>query len=181
MQKKTTNATFSHARALDAAYRATRYMVDWPGFPGGSLAIRIGDLHPLLDLWLDEVAVDYWCYLTAENPGSRRLSAGHNADRTLALQRWLGKSDRPFLGGESIADTGGWPAETSFLIGGLDRAEVAMLAARWEQNAVVEGRRGAVARLTWLARTDQADVTMAADEYYNGKMSPGRRFLQEKK
>lgn len=136
--------------ALDAAYRATTYRAVCEEVSGGRLDIRIDARHPLLDAWLDRVGVACWSYLSAENPGSGVLSPADNAARTTRLRQVLEASGKPFLAGQAVADDGRWPAEASFLVGGLGEAEAVALAAACEQNAVVCGRRGQIARLVWL-------------------------------
>ena len=187
-QKKSTHATSPDVgpewRRLDAAYRATAYRIDRPPAPPalqsepqsevqpepqseaqsesspGHWVIRIGARHPAVDEWLGRVGAEAWNYLSAENPGSRRLSSAENRRRTAGLRQDLIDAGKPFLPGQAIADAGDWPPESGFLVGGLDEAEAATLAGRWGQNALVGGRRKAFARLIWLVHADPADDTM---------------------
>ena len=111
---------------LVEAYRATSYR----GKPRG---------EPDWSLRLDEPApVDGpIAYITADNPGSRRLSDDENTRRRRRLETELREASHSFFPGRSVADEGDWPDEYGFWVRGVDRREAREIAAGFDQNAIV--------------------------------------------
>lgn len=139
---------------FDRVYRATTYQADWPEATGHGvtvIALRVDAVCPVLDCWLDTVGVRCWAYLTAANPRSVRLSDADNAVRTAALRDRLQPLGPALLTGRSLADDGRWPAEASFLVGGLDREAAIQLAEAFGQNACLTGCRGEPVGLCWTS------------------------------
>ena len=138
---------------LLAAYRATRYIVR---DAGAEIAVRIGERSPALDALLAAHGAERGVFITAWNPGSRPQPRAANAAAAARMEAALAAAGRRWLPHEGRGEAGGWSEEGFFL---LDMpAEAALdLAVRFGQNAVVEARRGAPARLllTPLMPTDR--------------------------
>jgi dihydroflavonol-4-reductase len=131
-------------RDLRAAYHRTSYEVE---APGGRLRLRVGEPCPALDALLDRHGVRDWAYVTAHNPGSVPRAHPVNErehDRLAAEVRDLGHAAYP---GEGVGDDGSWLAERSLLVLGITREEARALGRRYEQAAVVVGRRGGAPEL----------------------------------
>jgi hypothetical protein len=131
-------------RPLAEVYAATRYEVH---LPTGKVVLRPGEPTPELDALL-EPAAPGWAFITAWNPGSRRVARPENERRQLALVRGLAGTYRLFHG-KGIGEDASWPPELSVLVLGI-RAEEALARGRaWGQLAVLLGARGEPARLAW--------------------------------
>ena len=132
------------SRALAAAYRSTLYRAEPPE---GEIDLRVGARSPALERALGARGAVRWGWLTAENPGSRRLGAPENRARTARLAAELALLGWRWIPGVAIDPRGEWPAEASFLVLDPEPARLAELARSWEQNAYLEGAVGARARL----------------------------------
>ncbi len=108
------------------AYRATTYQILRDDDP--PLAVRIDHPAPL---------AGPMAYVTADNPGSRRLSEAKNTQRRSALLGELAATDFEVFPGESIADNGDWPVEQGLWIQGISKDQARTLARRFAQNAIV--------------------------------------------
>jgi 2-dehydropantoate 2-reductase len=132
-------------RALWAAYRETRFEAQ---APAGVIYIRAGERTPALDALLDAHRAESWCFVTAWNPASETLPLAanrlRNAELAAALDA-LGVLAR--FDGVGRPTAGDWTSEESFLALGVDRPGAMQLGRRFGQNAVVWGRRGALAEL----------------------------------
>jgi hypothetical protein len=134
--------------ALDAAYRNTDYWV--ADALVGPFAIRIGEVTIELEELLYETVEVEWTYLTACNPGSRRLASDENARRSSELAAMVRERGWRYFHGESVGCNGDWPPESSLLVLGVHEGKAIKLARRFGQNAVVVGRIGEAARLVWV-------------------------------
>lgn len=130
--------------ALDAAYRRTHYVV-----PSLQLTLRIDRLHPDLDEELARLGVSDWVFLSAANPYSGPLCDAENRARHDNLLRALDAEGYRYVEGHGEAPGEQWPAERSVLVLGMDAAAGEAWANRFEQNAIVTGRKGEAARLRW--------------------------------
>ena len=130
-------------RPLLELYEATRYEAH---LPQGTVVLRHGEEAPALDALLDHAA-PFWAFITAWNPGSRRLSRPENERRQMALVRELSGRYRLFHGA-GIGDEGDWPAELSVLALGIPRDEALARGRAWGQLAVLLGSRGEQAQVT---------------------------------
>lgn len=128
---------------LVAAYRQADYVVRDP-----PVVIRVGEASAALDELIGEAASA--AFLTAANPGSERRSDEENRDRLAVLKHAL--AGRRHLEAEGRDPRGGWPAEPSFLVLGISRAEATELARRFGQNAFVWCERGSAAELVLAVR-----------------------------
>jgi hypothetical protein len=144
MSKQHSNVSVS---PLDAAYRATTYVVD---LPACTLRLRIDERCPALDDLLQGYGYATWAFISACNPGSRLLSAAENATRHARLIETVNRLGLQWHEGKGVGDTPGWPAEASLLILGISHGEALALAKRFGQNAIVFGTPGEAARLEYL-------------------------------
>ena len=132
---------------LDAAYRATSYVVD---LTGGPLTVRVGCPVQGLDEWLAKGGWNCWSWLTSANPGSRRLGDVENADRLIALKLALDASGARWYGATAVADDGLWPDEPGFFLPGLTRRDCDSLAGQFGQAAFLHGQAGGMPELVWV-------------------------------
>lgn len=133
--------------ALEAAYRATVYRVT--PTDGVSFDLRVGRRSAPLDALLGATGQTTWCWLTAVNPGSRRLGARANAARLAALDRDLAALPLAVVAGVALDPAGRWPPEPSRLVLGLDAEGGRGLALRFGQRAFLTGELGGPAHLEW--------------------------------
>lgn len=131
-------------KELISAYQETEYRVRNPSF-----CIRIGALHPELDSWLICRGYSTWAYITAWNPGSRRLSKEENNRRQAELQADLKSGGWQSFAGAGVHPKGGWEAEESFWIPGISLDAALSLAKKFGQNALVFGEINQAANLIW--------------------------------
>ncbi len=111
------------------------------------LCIRIGSHHEQLDEILLEHRCDVWSYITASNPASELLSDDENRSRNRELAAHLKSQNLVFYRGEGVGSDSTWPAETSFLILGINRDAAMQLGRQFGQNAIVYGSLGHAAEL----------------------------------
>ena len=130
-------------RPLLEAYEATRYEAH---LPQGKIVLRHGEPAPALDALLEPGAPCY-AFLTAWNPGSRRLPRPENERRQKALIQQLSGRYRLYSGA-GAGDDGSWPPELSLLVLGIPREEALALGRAFGQWAVVLGARGQPALVT---------------------------------
>jgi len=116
---------------------------------GRTIRIRVGEPNAALDELLAAHRARSWAYITAWNPGARRLEPAENAARHDALLRELSRLGRTFYEGEGVPDEPGWEPERSVLVLGLDLDEARALGRRFGQLAIVAGGAGEAPRLVW--------------------------------
>jgi len=138
--------------ALARLYEATDYEVREGTAP---FTIRVGERSPEADAMLDARGLEAWAFVTAENPGSVRLSDPENAARRAALEAEVAALGISSLRGRGVARDGSW-REASLLLLGVDAGAAVALARRHGQRAIVAGARGEAARLLWC--DDAEDV-----------------------
>nr|WP_296747520.1 DUF3293 domain-containing protein [Thioalkalivibrio sp.] len=117
--------------ALLAAYRAAEYVV-----PIGARLCPFRADRPApgpLDAWLADNGPAGW--LSAFNPGSRRLPILDNLRRHDALWRRLRSQGLPALAGYAVDPAGEWPDETSLLVPGIGLERLNRLALDFGQVA----------------------------------------------
>lgn len=131
---------------LEAAFRATRYRL---AAAGATIVLEIGARAPALDRLLAAAGERRWAWLTAVNPGARRLDAARNAARLAELDAALARAGRTALRGVAVDPAGEWPDEESRLVLGLDAGAARALARRFGQVAFLAGEAGAEVRLEW--------------------------------
>jgi hypothetical protein len=131
---------------LEPSYRATTYRID---APEGPIRLRIGQPSPALDRLLGALPAAQWAFVTAHNPGSRRLGTQANQRRHAALKQEIDQRALRHYPGQGVGDCGTWPPEESFLIVGINEETAIALGRQFGQAAVVVGEAGGPARLAW--------------------------------
>jgi hypothetical protein len=131
------------APGLRRAYERAHYVV----FAEPGLAIRVGEPNAALDRLLAKHRARTAAYVTAANPRGRRRGALRNRIAFAALMKRLRRQGRRFLPGEGRDPQGRWPAEASFLVLGLSRAQAEALGGELAQNAIVWIEQGRAPRL----------------------------------
>jgi hypothetical protein len=132
---------------LDAAYRATSYVVHGPE---GDSTIRIDQTVPALDDLLVRHGTRCWAFITACNPGSTPLPPKENRRRAAELERLIREAGYPIYPGEGRGDDRAWPPEPSLLVVGIAACDATALARQFGQKAIVSGTIGAAAQLIWI-------------------------------
>jgi hypothetical protein len=140
------DAPASH-RELVQAFRKTEYRVDGPA---GPFCLRVDQRCSKVDDLLRESQTTSWAYVTACNPGSKRLTAEENAARLAELERELTAKGLKFYRGEGIGADGAWPPEPSVLVLGISREAAVELARKHGQLAILFGTAGQAAQLLWV-------------------------------
>jgi Protein of unknown function (DUF3293) len=130
------------------AYRRTAFTADTPT---GRLSLRVGQHCPELDHLLHDRGVSAWAFVTAFNPGSRRLPDNENEARQRRLKAAVASLGLSSYPGEGVADNGEWPPEHSLLILGLTRVDAARLGRDHGQVAVLYGELGRKSELLLCA------------------------------
>jgi predicted nucleic acid-binding protein len=143
--RRITALTPSLPAALEAAYRQAHYVVFEP-----PILIRIGERNAALDELIGRSGSA--AFVTAANPGSERRSEAENLRLVEALEASLKASCHRYFEGEGRDAQGAWPAEPSFLVLGIARAEAIQLARRFAQNALVWCEAGKPPELVVAAR-----------------------------
>ncbi|MEQ8790844.1 MAG: DUF3293 domain-containing protein [Pirellulaceae bacterium] len=129
---------------LLAAYKATRFtaVVD-----GEAIEIRVGQVCPALNRYLEKTVHASWAFVTASNPASVELSAPENDDRHSQLKGDVAAMGYAFFEGEGVPESGDWEPEQSLLILGIPCDDAKQLGRKYGQNAIVAGRRSEPAAL----------------------------------
>jgi hypothetical protein len=133
---------------LERAYRETTYVVFVPG--GGTIELHPGQRSRALDRLLAGAGVRSWALITAWNPGSRPVPSWRNRYRQDRMFRLLWAWGCIVLPGAGIPAGNDWAPEESVLACGLPPGIARRVARAFGQNAIVEGRRGRRAELTWV-------------------------------
>jgi hypothetical protein len=118
---------------LMAAYAAAEYLV-----PSLRCTIRVDELCPEADAWLEEAGLDTWVFITAWNPWSVVLPQEENAARHHKLLALVGHL--PHLHGIGRDLSGAAPDEEGLLVGGLSLEEGVHLAQELDQAAILFAR-----------------------------------------
>jgi hypothetical protein len=138
---------------LQRAYLNTTYWVQARPEPIG---FRIGERNRALDRLLSARQVQHWAFVTAWNPGSRRVRTLHNVARQARLLRELKSQGYKWLDALGQSDGDDWPAEPSVLVFGMHVHQALRLGRRFGQHAVVTGKRGGKPILCWCAKRTAA-------------------------
>jgi hypothetical protein len=131
---------------LEAAYREARYRLTTAG---ETIELRVGTHSPALDRRLAAAGARRWAWLTAVNPGSRRLPRAANEARLADLDVELAGRGLVALAGVAVDPAGGWPDEESRLVLDCAPALARALADRHGQLAFLAGEAGGEVRLEW--------------------------------
>ena len=125
--------------ALLAAYEATAYRVQLPGSP--AVTVRVGRTAPALDDALSQAGAASWAFVTAHNPGPRRLSRAVNTRRAAALVRAVRRRGLSVWPAAGLGHSGG-PTESGVAILGATTHDALALGRAFGQLAVLHGRCG---------------------------------------
>ncbi len=136
----------SIAARLEAAYRATDYVVE---APQGAFTLRVGEASAALAALHARYGVDSSVYLSAWNPGSVPCAAADNDAAHARLSAALRRAGHLGIEGWGRDPSGEWPAERSLLVPGLALPLARELARRFGQNAFLHAATDAVPRLVW--------------------------------
>ena len=131
------------------AYLTTEYHVT-----DLTLIIRINQLHPDLDKFLERHACIAWAFITAYNPASNILPEEQNITRHQMLVEDL--AEYTCFEGYGVGTDPQWKPERSLLVLGIDQDAVKAIGKKYGQNAIVVGNAGGAATLVLLAPS--ADV-----------------------
>ncbi len=126
------------------AYRATAYKAD---VGGTTVELRIGELVGGWGHRAGGQPDTAWAFISAANPGSRRLSQADNLSRHQALEAELADRGYEVFQGRGVPDGDGWEPEISLLVLGINRDEAVAIGCRFGQVAIVCGRIDGVAEL----------------------------------
>src|SRR6266566_2703825 len=97
------------------AYKRTEFIVD---LPDRRTVIRHGHRNSFIEWTLSKHATKTGAFITAHNPGSRRLSDVENRERHRLLIADVEEQGLAYLMGRGIGEDHDWPAEESvFVIG----------------------------------------------------------------
>ena len=124
---------------LFEAYRLTQYSVTLPS--GAPTPVHVGRPAPHLDCALAAAGATSWAFVTAHNPGPRRLSRPINRRRHRALARAAyrrGLKSWPAVG---LGHSGG-PTERGCVLLGATADQATSLGQTFGQLAVLHGEIG---------------------------------------
>lgn len=133
-----------HDAAMWSAYLETTYVA---AVGEGERSIRVGQDEPWLEALLSAHHCTSWCFVTAWNPASTQMTEAQNDARNALLEGELRSAGHPMFEGHGRGSDERWPAEASFLVLGIGRAEATDLGRQHGQNAVVFGEAGGHAEL----------------------------------
>lgn len=133
--------------SLAESYRRTTYRVTQAEPP---IDIRIGAPCPALDTLLEKHGARAWAFVTAWNPGSKKLGDAENRNRQGQLEAEVAQGGYVFFRGAGVPDGKDWLPEESMLILGIERDEALRLGRKYGQVAVVCGFSGGTAELVFV-------------------------------
>jgi Protein of unknown function (DUF3293) len=154
MSARRTPRDVAATAGLAAAYRRAIYRVERPE---GAIDLRIGRRSARLERWLRGMAVGRWGFVTAVNPGSRRLPDLENERRLGRLGERLRALGHRLVPGVGLDPDGAWPDEPSFLVLEAEEAALSEVAGEFGQAAFVAGETDGPARLVWVAPCDRPE------------------------
>ena len=121
---------------LPAETRAAYINTDY-SFTDGSrtITIRLDESNPELLAYLQQKQISSWAFITAWNPYSNPQTPEYNQQQQEELLHKL----RHFTvcKGEGRGRDGQWPAEESFFVAGISRAEAEFLGSDFGQYAIL--------------------------------------------
>jgi hypothetical protein len=128
---------------LQEAYEKAIYQINEP-----QIALQVGKANEALIELLQKKKAATWAIITAVNPGSVILDEADNQDRMKGLRKEV--SPFLFLAGRALDPEGQWPAEENLLVLGIGKEEAIRLGRKWQQNAILFGRKEGKGELVWL-------------------------------
>ncbi len=130
--------------SLESAYEDTDYQVVDP-----CISIRCGSQNPTLDSYLRKLGKRAWTFISAANPRSVIQSTKLNAWNNTNLEIDLSQSGSDYTYAVGKATSGNWPSEESFIVFDMPLDIAITLADKYDQNAILVGRLGGIAKLAW--------------------------------
>jgi len=130
-------------KELIEAYKATEYRVFSP-----SITIRIGKVSDELDNLLKENNEEDWAFITSWNPFGRDCSLEENNRFYDSLLEDISKLK--YFEGEGQGIDSTWAPEKSILIIGISKSESIRIGNKYNQNAILIGKKGNAAELILL-------------------------------
>lgn len=134
-------------RRLEAAYRATDYVVE---APDGACVLHVDEPSAALAALHARYGAEGSAFVSAWNPGSAPATAAANEAAHRRLLAVLEAGGHRVLEGWGRDPTGTWPAERSVLVLGVGAAAARALAADFGQRALLYAGADAVPRLLWV-------------------------------
>ncbi len=131
---------------LVEAYLRTSYAIMLTDFP----PIRVGEVNPVVEKWLDEQNCTTYAFITAWNPGSVLLSYDENMDRLDQLDDELKEICPRVYWGTGFGDSGEWEGEVSCWALDISAEDAVRLGRKYGQNAIVWWEKGGLPELWWL-------------------------------
>jgi hypothetical protein len=125
-------------KSLIRIYEHTKFVVF---APPEEVVMRVGTRSEKLDSLMLKSAVTTCAFVTAWNPGSKRLPKVVNELRQRDLLAEAQKRNYVFLEGKGIGPDGSWEPEASILILGISREIATDLGRQFGQNAIVFANR----------------------------------------
>ena len=131
-------------RSFEEIYKDAEYVVE-----DGKrrFVIRVGETSGELDALLGEYQCETWAFISAHNPRSEELTPEENEARHIDFISYL--NDHRYFAGFGQSPDGLWTPEASLLIIGIERSEAVGIGIRFEQNAILAGRKGFPPELVW--------------------------------
>lgn len=131
---------------LDAAYRATIYVIR---LPEREIRLGIDVPSPVLDAWLTKHSYTCWAFISAYNPRSQQLPPHENTARHAQLKQRLETLGLEHHTGVGQSETLDWPPEASWFVPGISLQDALALAREFDQIAIVYGAPSSAPRLEY--------------------------------
>lgn len=121
------------------------------GVFSGSREIRfkIGENNAEIEALLGEFKAERFALITAYNPRSKELSEEENLVRQEKLSGDICDAGYGFLQGYGASEDGSWKAEPCLFVLDISEEAAVSIAQKYEQHAIVYGKRGSAPRLVW--------------------------------
>ena len=124
----------SNRSELIDAYLNTDFIIETPA---GELIMRCGENDTAIDDLVQSFGKSECAFITAHNPGSRKLSVFENAHRHEMLLCEVRGMGCPHLPGRGVDRDGIWEPEESLFIIGISRTQAQELGHAFDQIAIV--------------------------------------------
>jgi hypothetical protein len=139
------------AQRLEAAYRATDYIVE---APEGAFTLHIDEPSAPLAALHAHRGAECSAFISAANPGSVRRAPAENATAHEHLLATLETHACDWIEGWGRDPAGIWLPERSVLVLALPLAAALDVARDFGQNAILHAAADAVPRLVWVSAAD---------------------------
>ena len=103
-----------------------------------------------MDAFLNRIGKRNWAFISGANPRFIIQSGKQNAWNNTNLEIDLSKSGCAYTYAVGEAFSGDWPAEDSFIVFNMSLDTARILAQKYDQNDILVGRLGGIARLEWV-------------------------------